>query len=118
MNGLIFIGESDIHGKGVIAKIDLPKGTTFICDVLLIKKIELKYIKKTKLLEYLYPWDKDNSSICCGFGSFFNHSNNPNTKIISIDKVNKTKTFITLSTIKKNSELTIKYGNSNFNASP
>lgn len=114
MDNLVIVNESNIHGRGVFSIDNLPKGTTLTCDVMLIHKSELKYVKNMNLNHYLYPWDNNSASICMGFGSYFNHSINPNIKSLSIDKIRKTHTFITTTKIKKNTELTIKYGNTDF----
>lgn len=111
MCNLIEIKCSNLHGKGVFAKEKLVKGTKLISDVLLIPKSETQ---NTSLNKYLYPWDKDNSSICIGFGTYLNHSNNPNIKVSSIDKINLIKTFVVINDIEMGDELTIKYSYSNF----
>lgn len=103
MYNLIEIRQSNIHGKGVFAKKDMLKNTELICDVLVFNK------KETILNDYHFPWDKNLSSICIGFGSFFNHSKIPNVKIKSIDKKKQIKTFILLKNIKKGEELTLCY---------
>ena len=100
----IEIRKSPIHGKGVFSKHFLKKGLTLTCDVLLVNDNE------NDLHVYKYPWSFHICSVCIGFGSFFNHSDNPNVKLLSIDKINMTKTFELLSDIEENCELMINYG--------
>ena len=107
MYELIEIKFSKIQGKGVFAKQNIIKGTKLCCDVILIDN-------STVLKEYQYPWHKNISSICIGFGSYFNHSHNPNVKIYRVDKNKLTKTFITLKPISAGEELLIEY-NKNLN---
>ena len=61
------------------------------------------------LSDYQYPWLAKTKSICMGFGSFFNHSIEPNIQILKIDKIKLRKYFIILRDIKKGEELLLKY---------
>jgi SET domain-containing protein len=99
----IEIRKSSIHGKGVFAKNFIPVGTLMCCDVLVLRD------KPVELRNYSYPWRSVETSLCMGFGSYFNHSQEPNVKIKSIDTENLTKTFITLRDIACGEELTIRY---------
>jgi SET domain-containing protein len=106
MNQLVDIKRSNIHGKGVFASKNLNKGTLLHCDVLLA---HISDNLPDTLLKYTYPWDQHSIAICAGFGSYFNHSNSPNTIIKYLDKVNLIKVFQLLSDIKRDEELTIQY---------
>lgn len=103
----IEIKSSAIHGRGVFAKELISAGVEMTCEVVVIPKSS-----EGLLHIYRYPWDRLNNqdSICIGFGSFFNHSNDPNVKVKSIDKFSLTKTFITLKDIQPGDELFINYG--------
>lgn len=104
MYKLFEIKNSNIHGKGVFSLVDIPIGTKLTCDVMIIDK------KNKTFDEYHYPWlSPKYDSICMGFGNYFNHSIEPNVKILSIDKINLTKTFVTIKKISKNEELFLKY---------
>ncbi len=100
----LIIKESQIHGKGVFSTWIIPKGSIFTCDVLLIDK------SINALNKYHYPWDSINNSICIGFGSYLNHSSDPNVKIYKVDRDKLTKTFIALRDIEQDEELTLYYG--------
>lgn len=103
---MIEIRKSSIHGKGVFSTVFIPQNTILVCDVIIVEK--------NTIADYEYPWDGKHSSICIGFGSFFNHASVPNVKIFRIDKINLTKTFITLVDINVGEELTLYY-NDKFN---
>ena len=100
---MIEIKNSDIHGKGVFSTEYLPAGTLLVCDVIVFPKdIIIDSV-------YRYPWYRDDGCICAGFGSFLNHSNEPNIVISSIDKKNLTKTFKTILDINMGCEILMKY---------
>lgn len=103
---LVYIGRSPIHGKGVFSRVDLSAGTLLTCDVIVLDQalLENKHLK-----QYSYPWQKDKWSLCIGFGNYFNHSSKPNVRILSIDKIQLTKTFQVIDDIISGSELTIRY---------
>jgi len=105
---LLEIKASPIHGRGVFAKFHIPKDRLFVCDVVIVPS------KQSILTDYYFPWEGKIKSLCMGFASFLNHSEMPNMKIHSVDKLNLTKTFITLNHIKAGQELTIYY-NDKFN---
>lgn len=109
---MIEIKKSDIHGRGVFTTEFIPKGTEFICDVVIIPK-EINIITKYINI-YIFPWSNTHYSICFGFASFFNHNNIPNVKNFKIDKENLKSYFITLNDINIGNELFINYGNKNY----
>jgi SET domain-containing protein len=100
---MIKVRKSNIHGRGVFATKSILSGTILECDIILLEN------NKKDLYTYSFPWDKNHYSICMGFASFLNNSENPNLKIKSIDKDKLTKTFITIRDIKADEELLIKY---------
>lgn len=101
---LLQVRNSPIHGKGVFAIGDIRAGSEFTCDVLLIHSDNMTFD------DYQYPWSQTKRSICIGFGAFFNHSETPNFRILNVDKINLTKTFVALHDIDANTELTTCYG--------
>lgn len=106
---MLEIRKSNISGRGVFATENIPKGTELCCDVILIYKKEKHKLRHTGIDKYYFPWDRDHSSICFGFGSFLNHAEIPNLEVNRIDKINLKKYFITLKDISKNEELFINY---------
>jgi len=100
---MLTISESNIHGKGVIATENIPEGTIIECDVLVFEQ------GGDLLKNYHYPWLPGKSSICIGFGSYFNHNTNPSVRIYKLDTEKLIKKFILLRDINKGDELTICY---------
>lgn len=105
------IGRSEIHGVGVIAIRDIPKGTKLHCysnqrewlegipeDTLPeIRKLILERYPKAEQELHIYAHPNDDARLI----SFMNHSDNPNYD-------NETDT--TLREIKKGEEVTEHYG--------
>lgn len=98
----IEIKSSPVHGKGVFSTTRIKAGTELTCDVI---KIDPNY-----LYRYHYPYGdkKDDFVICIGFGSFLNHSRNPNIKFVTITD-DFVAHFTTIRDIKKGEELMLKY---------
>ena len=101
---MVEINTSKIHGRGVFALTNIPKGTELICDVILFNN------SVKELYKWSFPWDKNYFSICMGFGSFFNHSDLHNVKIKKIDKNKLTKTFELTKDVVNGEELFLNYG--------
>lgn len=105
---------SPTHGRGVFATRDIKKGTVFLVDPVII--LEEPKQNTDQLKKYYYPWlGAKVSCVCMGHGSFFNHSDKPNVAIYSIDREEKTKSFITLRDVRKGEELFLKYSSTFFN---
>jgi hypothetical protein len=100
---MIKIDFSEIDGRGVFATQDIEIGVELTCEVMIFEN-NVECLKK-----WSYPWSKTHFSFCVGFGSFFNHSDNPNIKIKNIDKVNLTKTFVITKQVNKGDELLLYY---------
>ncbi len=108
---MIEVKKSNVHGRGVFATENIPRGTELSCDVILIEKcLEKNHID---INIYSFPWNKTHYSICMGFASFFNHSRTPNIKNKRIDKEHLKDYFITIKDINIGEELFIDYGNKN-----
>ena len=106
---MIEVKNSNVHGSGVFATKNIPKGTELCCDVILIEKeLEKNY---GDINVYSFPWNKTHYSICMGFATFFNHNRIPNVKNKRIDKEQLKDYFITLIDINIGDELFIDYGN-------
>jgi len=106
-NKNITVGISDIHGLGVITLINIKKGTK-------IKDIILPYGGvESDLLTFS---TNDNRYICMDFASYFNHSEVPNIKVLSININKKYIEFEILKDILAGEEILLSYGkNINFN---
>jgi len=81
----LYIENSGNKGRSVLTALDIPEGSTVeVCPVLVIPEKEVDIIHKTTLHDYYFRWGEklDQAAIALGFGSIYNHSNSPNTKII------------------------------------
>lgn len=121
------IGVSKIHGIGVIAIRDIPKGTNPFqftdgeCPKYKIISIHKNKLKKEKIHknivkmieDFIHPVDNYYSFPFEGLNSlditfFMNHSDNPNMKYVENTKCEFV-TFRAIKKIKENDELTINY---------
>ena len=84
------IGPSDIHGAGIFAKEDIPKG------------IEIG-------ISHIYDPEFDDDFIRTPLGGFINHSESPNCELVEKDENYHYKILRTLKKIELGKELTTKY---------
>lgn len=106
------VKKSEIHGWGVFATQDIKEGDIIEeCPILFTptQRGETNYF----LIDYTFQWPKDyewtNHVIALGYGSLYNHSNEPNADWMSdIDK--KTFRFFATKSIKNGEEIFIYYG--------
>lgn len=78
----IYIAESKIpeSGRGVFAKEDIKKGEIIeIAPIIILDFSDFVDTKWNLLFEY-YFWMDDFVVLALGYGSFYNHSKNPNCK--------------------------------------
>lgn len=111
------IGVSKIHGVGVIAIRDIPKGINPMRQTLKVRWLKIPREKLftfdkaiQKLMIDLCPQDKDGFYDCpnhtlndCGVSWHLNHSDTPNMREDDGD-------FITIREINRGEELTVNYG--------
>ncbi|HSL86179.1 MAG TPA: SET domain-containing protein [Bacteroidales bacterium] len=107
----IYLGESNIPdaGRGVFAADTIDKDEVVeVCPVLVLPTKDYALAKQTILRDYYFMWGKKTSAICLGYGSFYNHSYEPNTTYKK-NLADKTIEFVALKKIKKNEEITVNY---------
>ncbi len=110
----IKVKKSKLHGKGVFALENIPKGKTIeLCNIILLDKKDTKIIDKTFLYNYYFAWKNKGSAIALGNGSLYNHSYEPNAEYDK-DFKNNSLAFISIRSIKKGEEIVVNYnGNPN-----
>ncbi len=97
-------------GRGVFAGQKIQSGTVIeICPVLVISRKEWKYLKNTRLANYVFHWKSGSSGLALGYGSLYNHSENPNCEVFWYDGED-TLSYVTVRTIKKGEEICFNYG--------
>ena len=102
------VKASPIHGLGVFTSGSLPKG-------LEIERAGILSIGQDVLPDYTFGWPQNSKweefVIALGYGSYYNHSSEPNIEWIS-DEVNRLLVFRTLREIAPGEELLSNYGDS------
>ena len=107
----IYLSKSDIPkaGRGVFASKLIKKDEVIEeCPVLVIPKKDYPVAKKTSLRNYYFMWGKTTSALCFGYGSFYNHSYEPNAtykKRIKEQLID----FVAIKDIQKDEEITTNY---------
>ena len=104
----IYIKEaSPEKGRGVFAKVPIKKGEIIeTCPV--IPDHDWEAIEKTALKDFYYNFGEEDVCIALGFGSLYNHSNDPNADIIR-DVKNLTLQHVAIRDIEKDEEICFKY---------
>jgi len=100
-------------GRGVYSANDIEKGSIIeVCPVIVFSKKDLKKIHLTSLHDYYFLWGKKRrkGAIALGYGSLYNHSENPNAEF-EIDLENNEIRIICSTKISTGSEITISYTN-------
>ncbi|RLS55392.1 MAG: SET domain-containing protein [Planctomycetota bacterium] len=92
-------------GRGVFAKIAIPKGTVFeTVPVLVCKQDD---IIGSNLMDYVYAWTSSSVALALGYGSLYNHSYKPNARYD--DLAQQRKSYTALRDIAAGDEITINY---------
>ena len=107
----IYLSRSKIPkaGRGVFAGKPIKKGEVIEgCPVFVLPRKDYPIAKKTALRNYYFMWGKTTSAICFGYGSFYNHSYEPNATYKKRIK-EKVIEFTSIKDIKKDEEITVNY---------
>ena len=107
----LYILKDEIKGRAVFTAGDIPEGSTIeVCPLIIIPEPEVEVIHKTALHDYYFRWGKEQkqAAILLGYGSLYNHSNDPNAQVILIEQDNEI-LIESLRTINAGEEITIDY---------
>ena len=111
-NPKIYADKSPIHGWGVFAKEDIMEGEVFEECPILTLPIEKGEVTSL-LIDYRFNWPQGNDwqeqVLALGYGSLYNHSNDPNAFWVS-DTENRTFKFVSNREIKQGEEIFVWYG--------
>lgn len=100
--------KGDEEEKGVFARQNIKKGEVIeIAPVITLEHEELIDTKWNTLFDY-YFWLDEYVVLALGYGSLYNHSDNPNAKY-SLNKEKKEIKFTALKDIKKGEEILFNY---------
>lgn len=96
-------------GEGVYSKINIPKDT--IVEKANILPVPATNVEKTKLMDYVFnnPYKDGEFFVAFGFGSLYNHSDDPHMIYSYCSNENKL-IFTAIKDIKANEEIYISYG--------
>ena len=115
-NPKIYADKSPIHGWGVFAKEDIMEGEVFEECPILTLPIEKGEVTSL-LIDYRFNWPQGNDwqeqVLALGYGSLYNHSNDPNAFWVS-DIENRIFKFVSNREIKKGEEIFVWYGDVNY----
>lgn len=109
----IYIGKSKIPGagRGVFANQTIKKGELVeTCPIIEVSKHDTSNLKESILVTYFFYFGKtkEKLAMALGFGSIYNHSDNPNIKY-RVKSKEETIEFTATKTIKRNEEMTFNY---------
>ena len=111
-NPKIYADKSPIHGWGVFAKEDIMEGEVFEECPILTLPIEKGEVTPL-LIDYRFNWPQGNDwqeqVLALGYGSLYNHSNDPNAFWVS-DIENRIFKFVSNREIKQGEEIFVWYG--------
>lgn len=108
MNTLVQVKNSPLHGKGVFATQNIPKGTVIVESHMVLIHVNENLPELLATLQF--PWTDEFDAICLSdVGSFFNHNGQPNAMILKRDFTNQIQIFATKTAIAKGDEITIYY---------
>lgn len=96
-------------GRGVVTSQPIKKGEHVeTCHVVIVPQEQMEHLGRTSLYNYYFSWGQ-NAAIALGFGSLYNHSENPN---VEVTRDFKSKCLVMNATrnIRPDEELTISYG--------
>lgn len=103
---MIKLKQSKIHRHGVFATKKIRKGQ-------LVERCPFIYVKGSETLgeadDYVFGYNKNLSMLVLGYGSLYNHADEPNIKLVWNYK-NKTVDLIATKTIQPKEECFITYG--------
>ena len=111
-NPKVYADKSPIHGWGVFAKEDIIEGEVFEECPILTLPIEKGEVTSL-LIDYRFNWPQGNDwqeqVLALGYGSLYNHSNDPNAFWVS-DIENRIFKFVSNREIKQGEEIFVWYG--------
>jgi len=79
----LYIAETERKGRGVFTAIEIPSGSLIeICPLILIPISQMPLLDRTELYNYYFIWDQAHIALTLGYGSIYNHSKEPNARVI------------------------------------
>lgn len=107
----LYILKTEVKGRGVYTAGDIFKGSTIeVCPLIIIPEEQVQTIHNTALHDYYFRWgaNQEQAAILLGYGSLYNHSNEPNARAILLESDNEI-LIESIRTINSGEEITIDY---------
>jgi len=103
----------ELEGKGLAvftAEALEPESLIETCPVIILSKKDLQKIHETRLHDYYFLWGPDlqSAAIALGYGSLYNHAENPNA-YFQMDYENERIDIISKTAIEAGEEICINY---------
>ena len=106
----LYIANNE-KGRGIFSAEDISPGDLIeICPLLKIPSGQLDNLNPTVIFEYYFIWEEEGYEACLalGYGSLYNHSNEPNAKVI-LDYTDESIKIEAIEKIKSGDEILIDY---------
>ena len=107
----LYIISQEIKKRCIFCVDDIVEGSIIeICPVIILGPEDTKLIHKTTLHDYYFVWDIEvgSSAIALGYGSLYNHSDEPNADFDIVPESNEIRFFATQD-INAGTEIVIDY---------
>jgi len=111
----LYIMETEEKGRGVFTSIPISKGDVIeSAPVVVIDDADRRNVHKTSLHDYYFLWEETpetngyEAAIALGYGSLYNHSNEPNAEFVPVFE-ERVIEFIAIRDIEPGEEILIKY---------
>jgi len=85
----LYILKDEVKGRSIYTAGEIAKGSTIeVCPLIIIPKGEVNTIHNTVLHDYYFTWgiEQEQAAILLGYGSLYNHSDQPNAKAVLINE--------------------------------
>jgi SET domain-containing protein len=107
----VVVRDAGPRGRGVFATRDLVEGELVeSCPVVVVPADQVAHVVETTLHAYHFRWGGlgEDSAIALGYGSLYNHSNDPNAMYVK-KYAARLIDFVTLRAIAAGDEITVSY---------
>jgi SET domain-containing protein len=103
------VHQAEGKGQGVFARKRFVKDETIEqAPVIILPNPQWEFLEQTILRNHYWYWDEDAMAFCLGYGAFYNHSADPNARIVRKFEQNAME-FVALRDIEVDEEITVDY---------
>jgi SET domain-containing protein len=106
---MICVREVEGKGRGVFAGKRFAKDETIEqALVIILPNPQWEFLEQTALRNHYWYWNEDAMAFCLGYGALYNHSADPNARIVRKFEQNIME-FVALRKIEADEEITVDY---------